>query len=181
MALGLEHACIQYTGGSGATEERVQASRDWKGNCMKTTGKLRRFSELRLGETRVSSARPVDGKEMIDFARRFDPQWFHIDAAAAELSPFDGLIASGIYTLALWRSMDHDMNGDIAFQCGAALEAVKFCAPVRAGDELVLRSNIAALRVSKSQQCGIVAIEYAMHNHSDQSVLTLSAINMVYL
>ena len=148
---------------------------------MASIGALRRFSELRLGEARISRPRQVDGKDMIDFARRFDPQWFHIDAAAAELSPFDGLIASGIYTLALWRSMDHGMNGDIAFQCGAALEAVKFCAPVRAGDELVLRSNIAALRVSKSRQCGIVAIEYAMYNQSDQCALTLSAINMVYL
>ena len=42
-------------------------------------------------------AMPLD--EMLDFARRWDPQPFHTDEARAKESPYGGLIASGIHTL----------------------------------------------------------------------------------
>ena len=37
----------------------------------------------------------VDGKEMVEFAKRFDPQDMHVDEAKAKAGPFKGLIASG--------------------------------------------------------------------------------------
>jgi acyl dehydratase len=40
----------------------------------------------------------VEESEMIDFARRFDPQPFHTDPVAAKQSVFGGLIASGWFT-----------------------------------------------------------------------------------
>ena len=39
--------------------------------------------------------------EILDFARRWDPQWFHTDPQAAKSSIYGGLIASGIHTLAI--------------------------------------------------------------------------------
>ena len=44
----------------------------------------------------------VDRDEMVAFARRFDPQPFHVDEKAAETSLFGGLIASGWFTMGLW-------------------------------------------------------------------------------
>ncbi len=43
----------------------------------------------------------VDEAEVIDFGRRFDPQPFHVDPAAAATGPYGGLIASGWHTCAL--------------------------------------------------------------------------------
>ena len=40
----------------------------------------------------------VDPDEMLDYARRNDPQPFHVDAEAARATPFGGLIASASYT-----------------------------------------------------------------------------------
>jgi hypothetical protein len=40
----------------------------------------------------------VDGAEMLAFAERYDPQWYHVDATLAETSEYGGLIASGFYT-----------------------------------------------------------------------------------
>ena len=40
-----------------------------------------------------------------DFARRYDPQPFHLDEAAAERSSFGGLSASGWHTAALWMKL----------------------------------------------------------------------------
>ena len=45
-----------------------------------------------LGEARVSE------QEMVEFARKYDPQSFHVDPAAAQSSIFGGLIASGWHT-----------------------------------------------------------------------------------
>lgn len=59
--------------------------------------------------------RPIDiGEERIDadsvvaFARRYDPQPMHVDAAAAEKSLFGGLCASGWQTGALWMRRQVD-------------------------------------------------------------------------
>ncbi len=44
----------------------------------------------------------ADREEMIEFARRYDPQPFHIDEEAGRHSVFGGLCASGWYTSCLW-------------------------------------------------------------------------------
>ncbi|MEK8108078.1 MaoC/PaaZ C-terminal domain-containing protein [Micromonospora sp. M12] len=51
----------------------------------------------------------VDGDEMVAFARRFDPQWYHVDADLAGASRHGGLIASGFYTVSLFMRayVDH--------------------------------------------------------------------------
>jgi acyl dehydratase len=48
---------------------------------------------------------PVDEAEVVEFARRFDPQPFHIDPAQAASGPFGGLIASGWHTGSLMMRM----------------------------------------------------------------------------
>ena len=40
----------------------------------------------------------VEGKEMGEFAKRFDPQDLHVNEAKALAGPFKGLIASGWFT-----------------------------------------------------------------------------------
>jgi acyl dehydratase len=44
----------------------------------------------------------ADREEMIAFARRYDPQPFHIDEEAGRNSVFGGLCASGWYSASLW-------------------------------------------------------------------------------
>ena len=44
----------------------------------------------------------ISRDEILDFARQFDPQPFHVDETAAEKTHFGGLCASGWHTAALW-------------------------------------------------------------------------------
>jgi acyl dehydratase len=141
---------------------------------------LRRFDALRVGERRASLPYVLSEAEMIAFAESFDPQWFHTDPAAAGNSAFGGLIASGVHLLALWRRMDHEINGDIAYQCGVALEHVAFRLAARPQDQLVLHSEITALRPSSAPGRGVVTMDYRMENQHRDKVLTLTAINLVY-
>ena len=94
---------------------------------------MRYWDDIEIGETTRSSAMRVDEAAMVEFACKYDPQPFHTDRQAAKESLFDGLIASGIYTAALWRLMDHEVSGDIAFICGVAWDEVKWRRPVRPG------------------------------------------------
>jgi acyl dehydratase len=44
----------------------------------------------------------ADRDEMVEFARRYDPQPFHLDEEAGRSSIFGGLSASGWFTSCLW-------------------------------------------------------------------------------
>ncbi len=140
----------------------------------------RGFDDLMLGERRRSPAWELSEAAIRAFAADYDPQWFHLDPVAAAASPFGGIIASGAQLIALWRRLDHAMNGDIAYICGLGLEAVRFRAAARAGDRLILTSEIVGLRLSeKSVGRGVATIAYVMRNQDDVAILTLTAINLI--
>ena len=142
---------------------------------------MRKFDALSVGETRQSDFVELSELAIRAFAEQFDPQWFHLDPEAAKASPFNGLIASGAHLIALWRRIDHEINGDIAYQCGVGMECVKFVRAVRAGERISLRSEIVALRPSSTQaERGLATIAYVMSNQDGHTVMTLTALNLVY-
>jgi acyl dehydratase len=57
-----------------------------------------KFSEFHAGQVLHAGPYSVSEAEVLDFAKQWDPQWFHTDPAAAARGPFDGLIASGWHT-----------------------------------------------------------------------------------
>lgn len=141
----------------------------------------RRWEDLEVGETTRSSDHVVDGEDMVAFARRYDPQFFHTDAATAGSSLFGGLIASGIYTAALWRIMDHEVNGDIAFVCGVAWENVRWPKPVRAGDTLHATSVCLSKRPSgKREDAGVATLRHEVVNQKGEVVLSFDSVDLVY-
>ena len=73
--------------------------------------KGRYYEDLVIGEVRESSARTLSLEELLEFASRYDPQYFHADPIAARHSIFGGVIASGIHSAAIWRALDHEISG----------------------------------------------------------------------
>jgi acyl dehydratase len=143
------------------------------------TGK-RYFEDLEIGEYRESVAREVDREEMLAFARRYDPQYFHADEDAARDSIFGEVVASGIYTMALWRQLDHEIAKDIAWICGVAWDDVRFPRAVRAGDRLRARARCLEKRESTSDpRRGIVVYLYELVTGSDEVVFTCRSTNLV--
>jgi acyl dehydratase len=142
--------------------------------------KKRYFEDLAIGEIAESSAIQVDREEMLEFARRFDPQYFHTDPDEAQRSIFGEVIASGIYTAALWRRQDALICGDIAWVCGIAWEDVRWPEAVRAGDQLRARAECLSKRESGSQpRRGVVEMRYTLLNQRDAVVFTCRSINLV--
>jgi acyl dehydratase len=140
----------------------------------------RYYGDLRVGEVRESRAQEVTLEEILDFARRYDPQYFHADPQAAGASVFGGIIASGIHTLAIWRRLDHEISGDIAWICGIAWEDVRWPNPVRPGDALRARAECRAMRPSDSDpRRGVVEYRYTLLNQRDALAFTCRSINLV--
>jgi acyl dehydratase len=133
---------------------------------------LRYYEDLVPGEESTSDTLTVSEDELIEFASRYDPQYFHIDPrAAAEKSMFGGLVASGIHTMALWRKLDHQMASDIAWICGVAWDDVRFAAPVRPGDTLSAYSKCVSKRLSETRpERGVIVHDYVLRNQRGETV-----------
>jgi acyl dehydratase len=80
----------------------------------------------------------VDGAEMVAFARRFDPQWYHVDEALAAESAYGTPIASGFFTVSLFMRayVDHVL-ARAAAALSPGLEELRWTAPVYPNDRLV--------------------------------------------
>ncbi len=140
----------------------------------------RKFEDIEIGENRISDELTIDAGDMIAFACAYDPQWFHADAAEAKSSVFKETVASGIYTAALWRKLDHTINGDIDFICGVAWEEARWPIAVRAGDRLRATSVVLEKRPSKSDPArGVVVFRYGLLNQHDKEVFSCRSINLV--
>jgi acyl dehydratase len=140
----------------------------------------RYFEDLVVGEERESSSHEVVREDMLAFARRYDPQYFHADEDAARDSIFGEVVASGIYTMALWRRLDHEIAADIAWICGVAWDDVRFPRAVRAGDRLRARARCISKRESRGDpRRGVVVFEYILLTANDEVVFSCRSTNLV--
>jgi acyl dehydratase len=128
-----------------------------------------------LGTTRLSQA------EIIDFARRFDPQPFHVDPVAAQSSMYGGLIASGLQTLGAFTRpfVEHVLNPSISFG-SPGFDKLRWPAPVRPDDELRVRWTVLECRESRSRpELGIVRGSGELQNQLGETVLTVETVNFI--
>lgn len=141
----------------------------------------RKFEDLVVGEVRESGWHQVSEQEIVDFARQYDPQWFHADPEAAKESTFGEVIASGVQLLAIWRQLDHGINSDIDFVCGVGFDDYRMKTALRAGDRVKVRSEILELRPSTSRpDRGTAITAYAMVNERGETILSFKSINLVH-
>ena len=107
----------------------------------------------------------VDRDEMLAFARRFDPQPFHVDEEAGAASIFGGLAASGWFTAALWMRAYADGVLARATSVGSpGGDEIRWPAPVFAGDKLRASVEVLEARRSRSRPgLGLVRLRALLH------------------
>ncbi|MFI6760197.1 MaoC/PaaZ C-terminal domain-containing protein [Micromonospora sp. NPDC050417] len=110
------------------------------------------FEDLTPGRSFDLGVTTVDGPEMLAFAQRFDPQWYHVDPEVAAASHHGGLIASGFYTVSLFMRayVDHVLSRAAA-DASPGLEELRWLAPVRAGDRLAVRLDVIGRKPSTAR------------------------------
>jgi acyl dehydratase len=119
--------------------------------------------------------------ELLDYARRFDPQPIHIDPEYAKAGAFGGLIASGWHTGSLFMRLfaDHFLSR-VASLASPGVDELRWPRPVRPGDTLRLRATIMDVRASQSRpDRGLVRTRGELLNQHDEVVLSLLAVNFL--
>lgn len=129
------------------------------------------------------STRPVrvDKDEIIAFAKKYDPQFFHLDEVAARSSIFGGLVASGWLTAALtMRLLTERESKPVGGSIGLGFDELRWLIPVRPGDELRIESEVLDVRPSKSRpDHGVVKMRTRTFNQHGQVVQEIVNIAMV--
>ena len=134
------------------------------------------FEDLKPGDRFQSDEFEVPGKAIIEFAEKFDPQMFHLNANFAERSIFRGLVASGWHTAAMtMRLFVHTLNfaeGAI----GLGVDELRWPNAVRPGDKLKVETEIVETRPSKSKpRHGIIRLKNVTTNQRGEIVQTMFA------
>ena len=133
------------------------------------------FDDMRPGRVFELGSVTVTEDEIVEFATRFDPQPFHVDASAATESIYGGLIASGWHTCALFmRLMVDGLAADSSSMGSPGMDDIRWLAPVRPGDTLTGTVEVAAARRSESKpDRGIVELISEMRNQDGEVVLRM--------
>ena len=119
--------------------------------------------------------------EIIEFARRFDPQPMHVDPEYAITGPFGGIIASGWHTSGMFMRLyaDHYLSR-VASLASPGIDEVRWPSPVRPGEQLWIRTTIVEVRRSRSKpDRGLVHTNGEMFTTDGRLVLSLTALNFL--
>jgi acyl dehydratase len=141
----------------------------------------RYFEDYTPGAVHELGAISIGEEEIIEFATRFDPQYFHIDPEKASASQFGGIIASGWHTISLVMRLYVDRYlSNVASLASPGVDEVRWPNPVRPGDILKVRVTILDTRVSRSKpDRGIVRARLEALNQKDELVLSMTAVSIL--
>ncbi|GLB64529.1 acyl dehydratase [Dietzia sp. NCCP-2495] len=123
----------------------------------------------------------VNADEIMEFARRYDPQSIHTDPEAAAAGPFGGLIASGWQTAALMMRLFADNYlTSVASLASPGIDELRWVRPLRPDDRLTLICETTGVRPSRSKpDRGILTTDVTLVNQDGDPILTATAMNMV--
>src|SRR5215470_4309442 len=138
------------------------------------------FDDLKAGDRFQSETFAVPAKEIIEFAEKFDPQKFHLNAKSAERSIFKGLVASGWHTAAMTMRLFVKTLNFAEGAIGLGVDELRWPNEVRPGDVLTVETEILEARPSRSRpEHGIIRLCNVTTNQRGEVVQTMLASAMV--
>ncbi len=136
---------------------------------------MRYVEDYPSGERYDLGEHKVTAEEIMQFGRTYDPQPYHLDEELGRSTVFEGLIASGWNTCAIWMKLYvTTLLVDAAVEGSPGVDEVRFLLPVRPGD--LLRGTAEILGVIPSFSNPDVAIiknKGELVRADGQTVLTL--------
>ena len=142
--------------------------------------KQRYFEDYEVGETAEFGDHPVTEEEIVEFARKYDPQPFHVDPDAGARTIYGGLISSGWMTGSIMMRLLVDHFISPASSMGSpGVDEVRWLRPVRPGDRLRVRLTIIETKRSQSKpDRGIVRVQQEMINQHGETVMSLRGMSL---
>ncbi len=138
---------------------------------------MRFFEDFQPGQVFDLGSVTLTEEAIIAFAAQYDPQPFHLSPERAKASPFGGIIASGIQTLALFMRLfvESILNNAISL-ASPGMDDVRWRNPVRPGETLQGQSTVTECTASRSRpEMGIVRFQHELVNEAGEVVMSLSS------
>jgi acyl dehydratase len=138
------------------------------------------FEDFAPGRVWEMAGPALAKEEIVEFASRFDPQYFHVDEQAAERSPFGGLIASGWHTVGICMRLICEAYLLEAASLGSpGVNEVRWLKPVRPGDRLNLRMTVLEAKLSRTKpDRGTVLHRWEVFNQHGDMVMHMEGYGM---
>jgi acyl dehydratase len=111
------------------------------------------FEDLEIGAETYFGSYEVTREEVIEFARKYDPQPFHLSDEAAAKTHFGRLAASGWHTAAMTMAViaRHVVEQQQAGLGSPGIDELRWKRPVYPGDTLHVRGKIVEKTPSRSR------------------------------
>lgn len=135
------------------------------------------FEDFYVGQVNQFGKYIVTEEEIIEFASKYDPQFFHLDHDKAKQSLFGGLCASGWHTAAMFMRMLVDSMPEEHGSLGSpGVEKIKWLKPVYPGYELSVIGTVTACRLSESKPgVGVVSASYNIVDQHEEVVMSVQS------
>jgi acyl dehydratase len=137
------------------------------------------LDDLEVGRESYIGSTEVSREEVIEFARRYDPQPFHLSDEAAAKTHFGRLAASGWHTCAMVMGViaRHVVQTEQAGLGSPGIDELRWLKPVYPGDTLHVHSKIVEIRPSRSKpDIGSFRTATTVTNQDKVPVLTFTSI-----
>ncbi len=140
------------------------------------------FEDLEVGAETYFGSYEVTRDEVLDFARKYDPQPFHLSDEAAAKTYFGRLAASGWHTCAMTMAVivQHLSKERQAGLGSPGVDELRWLKPVYPGDTLHVRGKIVEKTPSRSKpDLGSFRTQTTVSNQDDEPVLRFTSIVLI--
>ncbi len=137
------------------------------------------LEDLEVGQTTHFGSYEVTREEVLEFARKYDPQPFHLSDEAAAATHFGRLAASGWHTCAMTMAViaRKVVSEEQAGLGSPGVDELRWLKPVYPGDTLHVRSTVVEVRPSRSRpDMGSFRSQTTVTNQDGVPVLTFTSI-----
>ena len=135
---------------------------------------MRYFDDFEVGERwPIDAVYEMTEDEIVSFARKWDPQPFHVDKAAAARSVYRTLTACGSHIQAVVLKLAQSLPHETAVIGALGYDEVRFHKAAKLGDRLQLTIECIDKRASSSKpDRGIVKNRHTLTNQQGETVFT---------
>jgi acyl dehydratase len=140
------------------------------------------YEDLEIGAKQNFGRYEVTREEVIEFAKQYDPQAFHLDDDAAARTHFGRLSASGWHTCAMTMAMmvENMKNVKQAGLGSPGVDNLQWKKPVYPGDTLRVESEVISKRRSQSRrEMGLFKSRAQIFNQNEEIVLEMTSNGLI--
>ena len=140
------------------------------------------FEDLEVGAETDFGTYEVTREEVLDFARKYDPQPFHLSDEDAAKTHFGRIAASGWHTAAMTMAViaRHVVAHEQAGLGSPGIDELRWKKPVYPGDTLHVRGQILEKTPSRSKpEIGSFRTQTMVTNQTGETVMTFISIVLI--